>query len=77
MDCSPPGSSVHGTFQTGIMEWVSVSFSGGLPDPGIKLASPVSQLPLYCAGSHVYITERVLKTHKYLGIPKYCVLAPC
>ena len=27
MDCSPPGSSVHGLFQARILEWVAVSFS--------------------------------------------------
>ena len=27
MDCSLPGSSVHGTFQARIMEWVAISFS--------------------------------------------------
>ena len=29
MDCSPPGSSVHGIFQTRILESVAVSFSRG------------------------------------------------
>ena len=29
MDCSPPGSSVHGIFQAGILEWVAISFSRG------------------------------------------------
>ena len=29
MDCSPPGSSVHGIFQAKILEWVAISFSGG------------------------------------------------
>ena len=29
MDCSPPGSSVHGIFQTRILEWVVISFSRG------------------------------------------------
>ena len=29
MDCSPPGSSVHGIFQAWILEWVAVSFSNG------------------------------------------------
>jgi len=29
MDCSPPGSSVHGTLQAGILEWVAISFSRG------------------------------------------------
>ena len=27
MDCSPPGSSVHGTFQARILEWVTISYS--------------------------------------------------
>ena len=27
MDCSPPGSSVHGTLQAAILEWVAISFS--------------------------------------------------
>ena len=29
MDCSPPGSSVHGILQARILEWVAISFSGG------------------------------------------------
>ena len=29
MGCSLPGSSVHGTFQAGILEWVAISFSRG------------------------------------------------
>ena len=27
MDCSPPGSSVHGILQVRVLEWVAVSFS--------------------------------------------------
>ena len=29
MDCSPPTSSVHGTSQARILEWVAISFSRG------------------------------------------------
>ena len=29
MDCSPPGSSVHGVFQVQVLEWVATSFSRG------------------------------------------------
>ena len=29
MDCSPLGSSVHGIFQTRILEWVAISYSKG------------------------------------------------
>ena len=44
MDCSLPGSSVHGIFQAIVLEWVAISFSGGdLPDPGIEPRSPALQ----------------------------------
>ena len=33
MDCSLPGSSIHGIFQTRILEWVAISFSRGSPRP--------------------------------------------
>ena len=29
MDCSPPGSSVPGIFQAGILEWVAISYYRG------------------------------------------------
>ena len=30
MDCSLPGSSVHGIFQARVLEWVAIAFSEGL-----------------------------------------------
>ena len=27
MDCSPPGSSVHGIFQSRVLEWGAIAFS--------------------------------------------------
>ena len=36
MDCSPPGSSVHGLLQARILEWVAMLSSRDFPDPGIK-----------------------------------------
>ena len=27
MDCSPPGSPVHGSFQAGVLEWGAIAFS--------------------------------------------------
>ena len=32
MDCSPPGSSIHGTLQASVLEWdtmVTISYSSG------------------------------------------------
>ena len=40
IDCSLPGSSVHGVFQARILEWVAISFSRDLPHPGIKPGPP-------------------------------------
>ena len=43
MDCSPPGSSIHGIFQARILEWVTISFSREIfPTQGWipSLASP-------------------------------------
>ena len=36
VDCSPPGCSVHGIFQARILEWVAISYSGDLHNPGIE-----------------------------------------
>ena len=41
--CSPPGSSVHGILQARILEWVVISFSRDLPNPGIEPRSPALQ----------------------------------
>ena len=53
MDCSPPGSSVHGILQARILEWVAISFStqgteifnpGDLLNPGIESRSSELQV---------------------------------
>ena len=43
MDCSLPGSSLHGILQARVLEWVAISFSRGSPDPGIEPGSPAFQ----------------------------------
>ena len=43
MDCSLPGSSVHGILQAGILEWVASHFSKDLSNLGIKSRSPALQ----------------------------------
>ena len=57
IDCSLPGSSVHGILQGRTLEWVAIPSPGDLPDPGIKPMSPASpalredSLPLSLLGS--------------------------
>ena len=42
MDCSPPGSSVHGIFQARILEWLPCPSPGNLPDLRLEPVSPMS-----------------------------------
>ena len=42
MDCSLPGSSVHGILQARVLEWVAISSSKRSSHPGIELAFLVS-----------------------------------
>ena len=43
MDCSLPGSSVHGILQARVLEWGACPSSGDLPNPGIDPRSPTLQ----------------------------------
>ena len=36
MDCSPPGPSIHGIFQAGVLEWVANAFSDIIYDISIN-----------------------------------------
>ena len=40
IDCSLPGSSFRGIFQAIVLEWIAISFSGDLPNPGLEAGSP-------------------------------------
>ena len=40
---APPDSSVHGISQVRILEWVAISISRDIPDPGIEPESPALQ----------------------------------
>ena len=42
MDFSLPGFSVYGILQSGIVEWIAISFSRGSSQPGIEPTSLTS-----------------------------------
>ena len=42
VDCSPPGSSIHGVSQARVLEWVAISFSRGSCPPRDQTASLTS-----------------------------------
>ena len=80
MDCSLPGSSVHGILQAKILEWVAISFSRGASQSRDWLLChwQADSLPLRHLGSPLFIyTARKIRFFKYLhfssfSLPKYC-----
>ena len=43
MDCSPPGSSVHGIYQIRIQEYLAIPFSKGSSQPRDPIQDPALQ----------------------------------
>ena len=68
LDCSQPGSSVHGILQVRILEWVAISFSRGSSHSGIQPRSPTLQadsLPSEPSGKPSLLLKGLLKVHTY------------
>ena len=72
MDCSSPGSSVHGILQARVLEWVAISFSSGLPNSGIKPRSPAFQAD----SLRTEPPGHIIGFNKYLGTFKivFCIV---
>ena len=69
MDCSPPGSSVHGISQARILEWIAISFSRGSSQPRDQtLISCISKRILYHWAA-IRLTHT--HTHTHTHIHKY------
>ena len=69
MDCSPTGSSVYGTLQASILEWVAMPYSGGFSRPG-------DQTHVYL---HLLLCRQILYPLSYPGSPiialQYCTVS--
>ena len=55
IDCSPPGSSVHGNSQARVLEWVAFLTPEDLPDPGLETGSPALQADSLPPGKSINI----------------------
>ena len=62
MDCSLPGSSVHGILQARILEWVAMFFSGGSSQPRdwtcVSYVSCTGRQALYNYDTHSFGEQR-------------------
>ena len=65
--CSLPGSSVHGIFQAGVLEWVAMSFSRGSSQP--RDWSRVSHIVGRCFT--LWATREVISTFKQIKVLAY------
>ena len=75
MDRSPPGASVHGTFQARILEWVAIPSPGDLPDPGIKPRSPALQADALPSESPTWRGYKVKTCSRYFPKITNCFVA--
>ena len=76
MDCSLPGSSVHGILQARVLGKVAISLSMDLPEPGMEPSS------LALKGGHNLVTEqRQQHTMLFYAVIQcimlYCVAMLC
>ena len=61
LDCSPPGSCVHGIFQIRILEWVAISYPTG--------SSPLrDQIHISCLAGSFFTTTTAGKSKNIHGI---------
>ena len=68
LDCSPPGSSVHGIFQARILEWVAISSSKG--SSMTQWLNPCLWSLLHC--NHWAIVEALCIFFFYFFLPAPC-----
>ena len=70
MDCSPPGSSVHGIIQARILEWIAVPFSRGS-------SWPRDWIHVFCIAGRfltIWATKKLhLKIHKQINKPNFFI----
>ena len=74
MDCSLPGSSVHGIFQARILEWVAIAFSRGS-------SRPRDQTQVFCVAGRCFTiwatSESEVKSEVAQSCPTLCDPMDC
>ena len=73
LDCSPPGSSVHGIFQTWILEWVAMLSSRGSSWPRDQTCIAC----VSCISNRFFTTEQLGKLHIKIYNTKYICITVC
>ena len=71
MDCSLPGSYVHGIFQAIVLEWIAISFSRGSswPKDRTQVSCIVDRRLTVWATREEFLTVKVMEKSKHLYHP--------
>ena len=75
MDCSSPGSSVHGIFQARILEWVAIPFPRILLIQGSNLGLAHCRQSLYCLSHQGSTCAHTVYTNIYVYIMAFSTTA--
>ena len=74
MDYSPSGSSVHGIFQAGVLEWGAIAFSVGHNDRCSKSSCQQRPLPLKTLDKHSSLLLPGGSWHPWHSFPCSCII---
>ena len=69
MNCSLPGSPIHGIFQTGVLEWVAISFFRKADN--ISHSFTDSQFIYDFFQNHLIINSFIIYSMLFMDMPKY------
>ena len=71
MDCSLPGSSVHGIFQARVLEWGAITFSGDKESRALIEVPAALSFPTQVPGGAVLIPKEAKGPES--GLPRPCL----
>ena len=69
MDCSPPGSSIHGIFQARVLEWLAIAFSIFTPHSLLFVAILEAQILVETLGNSIGTAHRHYAQWLGTGVP--------
>ena len=64
MDCSLPGSSIHGVFQAKVLEWGAIAFSNRVIETSCSLSDVREALPL--TGGKIHTDLEIKLTYDFI-----------
>ena len=77
MDCSLPGSSIHGIFQARVLEWVAISFSRGSSRPRDRTQVSCIVGKCFTIWATREVSPKEGQCQRMPTLPHSCAHSPC